>query len=276
MSSNSIPRVAFQGERGAFSEEAAVKLLGESIELVPRMTFEALFSAVPEGAADYALAPIENSLAGSVHRSYDLLLDSPLQITAEVVLPIAHSLIAVPGAKLDDIAIVESHPVALAQCERFFQEYPRIQRIATHDTAGSVRQVTQAGDRTRAAIAGKRAAKIYGGNILREHIEDHRENYTRFLLLSPAERATGDGDKMSLMIQLSHQPGALYGALHAIRRAPDQPDENRKPPDSGPPLAIPLLSGSASFAARSADRRGTGGIEALHGRGARARLLSFG
>ena len=216
MGTTPIPRVAFQGERGAFSEEAAVKLLGESIELVPRMTFEALFSAVPEGAADYALAPIENSLAGSVHRSYDLLLDSPLQITAEVVLPIAHNLIALPGAKLEDIAAVESHPVALAQCERFFQEHPRIQRIATHDTAGSVRQVIQAGDRTRAAIAAARAAKIYGGVILREHIEDHRENYTRFLLLAPAAKASDNGDKMSLMIELNHQPGALYGALHAI------------------------------------------------------------
>jgi prephenate dehydratase len=215
-SSNLKPRIAFQGERGAFSEEAAVKLLGESIELVPRMTFEALFSAVPEGAADYALAPIENSLAGSVHRSYDLLLNCQLQITAEVVLPIAHNLIAVPGATLADIAVVESHPVALAQCERFFEEHRQIQRIATHDTAGSVRQVIQLGDRTRAAIAGARAAKIYGGSILREHIEDHRENYTRFLLLSPAPKTDDRADKLSLMIQLSHEPGALHRALRAF------------------------------------------------------------
>jgi prephenate dehydratase len=108
-------RVAFQGERGAFSEEAAVKLLGEKIELVPRPTFEAAFAAIDEGRADYILAPIENSLAGSVHRSFDLLVDSELSILAEEIIPIAHNLIGVPGAKFEDIAVVESHPVALAQ-----------------------------------------------------------------------------------------------------------------------------------------------------------------
>jgi prephenate dehydratase len=134
-------RVAFQGERGAFSEEAALKLLGEEITLVPRPTFEAAFNAISDGAADYILAPIENSLAGSVHRSFDLLVDSPLNILAEVIIPIGHNLIVAPGAKFDEIAVVESHPVALAQCEQFFSAHPRLKRIATEDTAGSVRDV---------------------------------------------------------------------------------------------------------------------------------------
>jgi len=211
-------RVAFQGERGAFSEEAAVKLLGEEISLVPRPTFEAAFSAIRDGAADYILAPIENSLAGSVHRSVDLLVDSGLNILAEVVIPIAHNLIAAPGAGFEDIAVVESHPVALAQCERFFSAHPRLKRIATEDTAGSVRDVIKSGDRTRAAIAGRRAAELYGGVILREHLEDNPENYTRFLLLSESATAPEDADKLSLVFQLDHRPGALYHALEPFAR----------------------------------------------------------
>lgn len=215
-------RVAFQGERGAFSEEAAVKLLGDQIELVPRPTFEAAFSAIDENRADYLLAPIENSLAGSVHRSFDLLVDSDLSILAEEIIPIAHNLIGVPGAKFDDISIVESHPVALAQCEKFFSQHPRLKRIATEDTAGSVRDVMRAGDKSRAAIAGKLAAKIYGGSILREHLEDNPENYTRFLLLAKipkdAQSSSDNANKLSLVFQLDHRPGALFYALEPFAR----------------------------------------------------------
>ena len=211
-------RVAFQGERGAFSEEAAVKLLGEEILLVPRPTFEAAFSAITEGAADYILAPIENSLAGSVHRSFDLLVDSPLHILAEVIIPIVHNLIALPGARFDQIAVVESHPVALAQCEQFFAAHPHLKRIATEDTAGSVCNVVKSGDRTRAAIASRRAAELYGGRVLREHLEDNRENYTRFLLLSRSGALSDEADKLSLVFQLHHQPGALYHSLEPFAR----------------------------------------------------------
>ena len=211
-------RVAFQGERGAFSEEAAVKLLGEEITLVPRPTFEAAFNAIADGAADYILAPIENSLAGSVHRSFDLLVDSPLNILAEVIIPIAHNLIAAPGARFEGITVVESHPVALAQCEQFFSAHPRLKRIATEDTAGSVRDVVGSGDRSRGAIAGRRAAEIYGGAILREHLEDNRENYTRFLLLSDSAASLDDADKLSLVFQLDHRPRALHNALEPFAR----------------------------------------------------------
>jgi prephenate dehydratase len=206
-------RIAFQGERGAFSEEAAIKLLGEKITLVPRLTFEAAFRAIFEGLADYLLAPIENSLAGSVHRSFDLLVDSNLNIIAEEIIPIAHNLIGPPGSRFDEVRVVESHPVALAQCEQFFIEHPRLKRIATEDTAGSVRAVMLAGDVQRAAIAGRRAAEIYGGTILREHLEDNAENYTRFWLLSPSQTEPEDADKLSLFFQLDHRPGALLHAL---------------------------------------------------------------
>jgi prephenate dehydratase len=211
-------RIAFQGERGAFSEEAAIKLLGEKITLVPRLTFEAAFRAIFEGLADYLLAPIENSLAGSVHRSFDLLVDSNLNIIAEEIIPIAHNLIGPPGSRFDEMRVVESHPVALAQCEQFFVEHPRLKRIATEDTAGSVRAVMLAGDVHRAAIAGRRAAEIYGGTILREHLEDNAENYTRFWLLSPSQTEPEDADKLSLFFQLDHRPGALLHALEPFAR----------------------------------------------------------
>jgi prephenate dehydratase len=209
-------RVAFQGERGAFSEEAAVKLLGEDIQLIPRTTFEALYSGILDGVADYILAPIENSLAGSVHRSYDLLISSGLHIQAEVVIPIAHYLIGVPGATFERITQVSSHPVALAQCEQFFASHPAIKRVATDDTAGSVREVMAAGDPTRAGIASKRAAKVYGAQILRERLEDHPENYTRFLLLATSAEIAENADKLSLVLHLAHKPGSLCSALGAF------------------------------------------------------------
>lgn len=211
-------RIAFQGERGAFSEEAAVKLLGEDIQLVPRPTFEALYTAIEDGAADYILAPIENSLAGSVHRSYDLLVTSGLHIQAEVVIPIVHNLIGIPGATFEGITQVSSHPVALAQCEKFFAAHPSIKRVATDDTAGSVREVMASGDKSRAGIASKRAAAVYRGVILREHLEDHSENYTRFLLLATTPEVAKDADKLSLVLNLAHKPGSLCNALAAFAK----------------------------------------------------------
>src|SRR5579864_3756874 len=209
-------RVAFQGERGAFSEEAAAKLLGEQIELVPRPTFEAMFAAIGEGAADCILAPVENSLAGSVYQNYDLLLASELTIMAEVVVPVAHYLIGPPGAKLEQVRSVQSHPVALAQCLRFFVEHPEIKRVVAEDTGGSAGEVVRAGDPLRAAIASQRAAAIYGGTILQAHLEDHRENYTRFWLMADSPAAPAGANKMSLAVFLLHQPGALARALEPL------------------------------------------------------------
>jgi len=214
-------RIAFQGERGAFSEEAALKLLGADVALVPCSTFDATFAAIRNNSADYVLAPMENSLAGSVHRSFDLLVESGLHIVGEVIIPIVHNLIGVPGATLEKIASVESHPVALAQCEQFFIEHPRLKRIPAEDTAGSVREVMGAGDATRAAIASKRAAELYDAMILQEHLEDDRENYTRFFLLARSAEAPKEfpsADKISLVFQLAHKPGALHHALEPFAR----------------------------------------------------------
>jgi prephenate dehydratase len=215
-------RVAFQGEAGAFSEAAAVQLLGEEITTVPRPTFDAAFHAIPEGAADALLVPVENSLAGSVVRVYDLLLQSELTITAETILPIELHLIACPGASLADLRAVSSHPMALAQCERFFYSHPELKRAPAEDTAGSVREVLARGDKSHAAIAGRRAADRYRGVILAQSIQDNAENFTRFVLLQPANEAAQaappEARKMSIAMRLAHQPGALLSSLEPFAR----------------------------------------------------------
>jgi prephenate dehydratase len=206
-------RVAFQGEPGAFSEAAAMQLLGDGVATVPRATFDSAFRAIEEGAADALLAPIENTLAGSVVRVYDLLLESALVITAETILPIEHHLIGFADVSLNEVQSVASHPMALAQCERFFNAHPQVRRIPSEDTAGSVRQVLKSGDRFAAAIAGKRAADFYGGTILAENIQDNAENFTRFVLLRPADSVAPAGSKISLAMRLAHRPGALLSSL---------------------------------------------------------------
>jgi prephenate dehydratase len=214
-------RIAFQGEPGAFSEEAALQLLGPAITPVPRPTFDSAFRAIDDGAADALLAPVENSLAGSVVRVYDLLLASKLAIVAETILPIQHRLIACPGATLDSIRSVASHPMALAQCEHFFVAHPHLKRIPAEDTAGSVREVLARSDKTSAAIAGRRAAEHYGGIILASDIQDDPENFTRFFLLRPASEASApaaDAHKMSIALRLAHRPGALLASLEPFSR----------------------------------------------------------
>lgn len=219
--STNYSRVAFQGEPGAFSEEAALRLLGPEVVTAPRPTFDSAFRALEEGAAEALLVPVENSLAGSVVRVYDLLLASRLGIKAEITLRIEHHLIGCPGASLAGIGSVESHPMALAQCERYLAAHPQWKRVPAEDTAGSVREVTARGYRSQAAIAGRRAAERYGGVILASNVEDNAENFTRFLLLAPTvnlpEEAPG-ADKMTLAVRLAHRPGALLAAIEPFAR----------------------------------------------------------
>jgi prephenate dehydratase len=178
------PRVAFQGERGAFSEEAALKLLGPEIELVPRKTFADLYTSLDNDLADYLLAPVENTIAGVVQPSVDLLNSSSLNVLDEIQIKIEQHLIGCPGVAFETIETVQSHPVALAQCSRFFETHPQLKSVIADDTAGSVAEVIRLGEPQRAAIAGQRAADFYGGTIIRKSIQDHSENYTRFLLLT--------------------------------------------------------------------------------------------
>ena len=215
-------RVAIQGEPGAFSEAAAIQLLGDAIKTVPRATFDSAFSAIPEGAADALLAPVENSLAGSVVRVFDLLLQNQLSIVAETILPIEMQLIAIPGTSLAEIRSVASHPMALAQCERFFAAHPHWKRVPAEDTAGSLREMLARADKSFAAIAGKRAAEHYRAVILASNIQDNSENFTRFVLLLPEQQAhswiTADARKVSLAMRLPHRPGSLLASLEPFAK----------------------------------------------------------
>jgi len=208
-----IPTVAFQGERGSFSEEAAYKLLGRRIKVKPCETFEAIFNGVVSGKARYCLAPIENTLAGSVHENYDLLLSNDLHIVGEVSLRIVHNLIAPPGTALRDVTQVFSHPVALAQCGEFFKRHSKIERIPFYDTAGAVKMLAERRLPRAAAIASRIAAEVYRARILATHLEDHRENYTRFLLLSKRPQVAAKANKVSIVFSTRNAPGALYKCL---------------------------------------------------------------
>lgn len=210
------PTVAFQGERGAFSSEAAYKLLGDQIELLPCESFERMFAAVETGGCQFCLAPIENSLYGSVHQNYDLLLQHSLRIVGEVNLRIVHNLIAAPGTKLDTIQKVYSHPVALGQCQRFFAAHPALKATAAYDTAGSVKMILQSREVGAAAIASVAAAEVYGAEVLQRGIEDDQQNFTRFLLLARADDSNepaATADKTSIVFRLENRTGALFRAM---------------------------------------------------------------
>ncbi len=214
-------KVAFQGERGAYSEAAALALLGEGITLVPCETFAEVFAAVEDGSCDRGVVPVENSLAGSIHQNYDLLLQHDLYVVGEHNLRVSHCLIAHPGVPLSDIRRVYSHPQALAQCEHSLRDLGSVEVIVAHDTAGSVRLIKERGWRDAAAIAGKGAATLYCMSILRREFEDEKANYTRFIVLSktPAPIDAGapsTGTKTSLAFAGKNEPGLLFRSLSAF------------------------------------------------------------
>jgi prephenate dehydratase len=212
-------KVAFQGELGAFSQQAIRQFIGPRAVPVPKQRFEDLFHALRSGEVAAAAVPIENTLAGSVHENYDLLLKYDFEITAETNVRIVHHLIAAPGVAFRSIRRVYSHPVALNQCLDFFAKHPRVERVPFYDTAGSVKMLMEEMPDGSAAIASELAAKIYGGNILRREIEDDRRNFTRFFLLEPvgsAGRGTGREWKTSLVFSTRNAPGSLFRALSAL------------------------------------------------------------
>ena len=211
-----MPTVAYQGEPGAFSEQAAFDHFGSDAKPQPCATFDDVFSAVTGGASDYGVVPVENSLAGSIHRNYDLLMRHDLHIIGEVILRINHNLIALPGVQVTDIHRVYSHWQALDQCEHSLTRLlPGVERIQVYDTAGSVKMLAEEGRRDTAAIASKRAAELYNLPILREAIEDDATNYTRFAVLSrqPAEIAPGTVCKTSIVFAMRNAPGSLFRAM---------------------------------------------------------------
>jgi prephenate dehydratase len=205
-------KVAFQGEPGAYSEQAVFDYFGP-VETLPCESFDDVFAVVTSGQVDCGLIPIENSLAGSIHHNYDLLLRHQLSIVGEYFLRVRHCLIAVPGVKKSEIRRVISHPQALGQTVGYVRAMPGVKSEAVFDTAGSVKMLKESGDRTTAAVASRRAAELYGMSILEEGIEDDPENYTRFLAITLAPVTPTTDAKTSIVFSLKNQPGALFKAM---------------------------------------------------------------
>ena len=204
-------KVAFQGEPGAYSEQAVFNYYG-NIETKPCESFDMVFDTVVSGECENGLIPIENSLAGSIHQNYDLLLRHDLHIVGEYLLRVQHCLIALPGVKKADVRKVISHPQALGQCAAYLRGHG-IKPEQAYDTAGSVKMLKESGARDTAAIASRRAAELYQMQILEEGIEDNAENYTRFLAIT-TENVQSQGEaKTSIVFTLKNQPGALFKAL---------------------------------------------------------------
>ena len=212
-------RLAIQGEPGSFSHEAAVKMISEAT-ICPCSMSREVFAMVVDGRVDGAVIPIENSLAGPVAEHYDLLLTKDVGIESESLLRIRHNLIGLPGASVEEIERVYSHPVALAQCRDFLSAHPRMEATPFYDTAGSVKQLMKDGDKRSAGIASAQAAQHYGGVILAAGIEDNPENYTRFFLIRKrgAVKADARPDKVSLAFTVENRPGTLVAALEVFAR----------------------------------------------------------
>ena len=204
-------KIAFQGEPGAYSEQAVSHYFGD-VDTLPCESFDVVFDSVVSGGVDAGLIPIENSLAGSIHQNYDLLLRQDLHIIGEYPLRVQHCLIALPGVSKAEVKKVISHPQALGQCAAYLRGLG-VKTESAYDTAGSVKMLKESGARDTAAIASRRAAEIYGMQILEEGIEDNAENYTRFLVISKTARQPEGEAKTSIVFTLKNQPGALFKAL---------------------------------------------------------------
>jgi len=217
-------RVAFQGEPGAYSEEAVVRIFGEAVDTVPCPALSEVFDAVASRRVDRGVVPVENSQAGSINETYDLLLayapgageeSGGLVLAGELDLRVRHCLLALPGQPLEAITRAFSHPQALAQCEAYLHAR-RIEAVPYYDTAGSAKMIHTERQAGCAAIASRRAAQIYELAVLAEGIETNPNNYTRFLVLDRSPAPRGEASKTSIVFALEHRPGTLYGALGAL------------------------------------------------------------
>ncbi len=209
-------KIAFQGVHGAYSEMAILKLLGGDADTLPVETFEEVFRAVERHKANCGLIPIENSLAGSIHQNYDLLLSHKLHIIREIHLRIEHVLMCHPSSSMARLKEVRSHPQALAQCSRFFERHRQLKPVAFYDTAGAAKSIMESGTQDTGAIAGMHAARLYGLKVLKRNTENERHNYTRFLLISrtPGRPGPGIRTKCSIAFRpMLNQPGILFRIL---------------------------------------------------------------
>lgn len=205
-------RIAFQGEPGAYSEAAALSY-APGADVLPCRSFEDVFAAVENGPATHGILPMENSIGGSIHRNYDLLLEHELPIVGEVELRVDHCLLAAPGTRLEDLRVVYSHPQALAQCERALAQLTGVEIVAVYDTAGAAKMVRERGTPDAGAVASRRAGEVFGLDVLRESLQDFRDNITRFCLVARTSRDVVGANKTSIVFALESRPGALFKAL---------------------------------------------------------------
>ena len=207
--------IAFQGEHGAYSEEAAFTYFGPNVRTYPHKNLPEVFAAVERGVAECGVVPAENSLEGSINQTYDLLLDSALRIRGEVMIRISHCLLALAKISLDDLAVVFSHPQALAQCAGFLETL-RVETVPAYDTAGSAKMIRDKQIRNAAAIASERSAEVYGLTVLRRHIEDLPDNFTRFFIIGAQDAPATGNDKTSIVFGTKHVAGSLHNALREL------------------------------------------------------------
>ena len=210
-------KVAFQGERGAYSESAVYTFFGDEADVKPCRDLTEVFESVNKQEAPFGVVPVENSLEGSVNQTYDLFLTHDLKVCGEIIIRISHCLIANPSTSLEAVKTVYSHPQALAQCRRFLERLGS-ELIPTYDTAGSVKMLKEKKLKDAAAIASEKAAEIYGMKILAREIEDTPTNYTRFFVISKNDAPKTGKDKTSIIFAATHKPGALYHALEEFEK----------------------------------------------------------
>jgi len=203
-------RLAYQGEPGANSEAAALLYGGTDVETLPCKSFDDVFDVVVAHRATHGVVPLENSIAGTIHRNYDLLLEHELSITGEVEVDVVHCLKAPPGTRIEDVKTVISHPQALAQCERYLQDL-NVTAEAIYDTAGGAKLVAEKREPGIAALATRRAAEVYGLEVLQEAVQDYDFNITRFGIVGGT--TPDDGDKTTIVFALPSTPGALFKSL---------------------------------------------------------------
>ena len=203
--------VTFQGERGAYSEMAALQYFPNA-KVLPKKSFQDVFDSIETGEANYAVVPIENSIEGSVNETYDLLLQTKITVSGEIYQRVRHCLIANKGITIDRIVVVYSHPQAIAQCRSYLQ-LKKIESVPTYDTAGAVKMIKEKIIMNAAAIASRRAAEIYDMDVLEEGIEDRKINFTRFLVLSKTKTKPTGRDRTSIIFSVKHLPGALFSIL---------------------------------------------------------------
>ena len=205
-------RIAYQGVTGAYSE-AAVLRINSIAEPLPRPSFEDVFASVEKQEATHGILPVENTIGGTIHRNYDLLLEHELWIVAEVKIPIVHNLVVTEGTKLEQVKRVYSHPQGLAQCERFLRSLTGVEIVATYDTAGSAKMIKEEALPNSAAIASARAAEVFGMKILKSGIQDFADNITRFLIVSREAVPLSIPDKTTIVFTVSNEAGELFKAL---------------------------------------------------------------